>query len=185
MREVPVAQYPVSFATQFPADSKAIEQPKWEGQHWDEYINAILDYVKEGQDPQLTDEAGWKTRVNGRTRWFNVPWMAYDPTSGREYVHGTTNERTATLGAFVKTPEPGPRVQFFMAGETDACKAEYPWGFESWSVGFYNEYGGYALGRAMPPTGVPQMDEYLGSPIPAGLLKITATYDHAFDVRLF
>jgi hypothetical protein len=27
--------------------------------------------------------------VAGKTRWFNVPWMAYDPTVGREFVHGT------------------------------------------------------------------------------------------------
>ncbi len=166
---------PVSFATQFPTGAKSIDPPKWHGQHWDEYINAILDYVKEDQDPQLTNDVGWKTTVKGRTRWFNVPWMAYDPTAGREYVHGTTNERTATLGEFLKTPEPGPHVQFFMAGESDACKTEYPWGFESWSVGYYNEFGGYALGRAIPATGVPQMDEYLGSAIPAGLPFPTGT----------
>jgi len=160
---------PVDFTPQFPSAGKPIHPPTWHNQHWDEYITAILNYVKENQDPQLSDKAGWNTKVGGKTRWFNVPWMAYDPTAGREFVHGTTNERTATLGEFMKTPEGGPHVQFFMAHETEACKTEYPWGFESWSVGYYNEYGGYALGRTIPSTGVPQMGDFLGSPVPAGL----------------
>lgn len=164
---------PVAFNTNFPP--KEVVQPKWHGEHWDEYIQAILDYVKQGQDPQLSNDAGWNPKVNGKTRWFNVPWMAYDPTAGREWVHGTTNERTATLGEFVHTPISGPHTQFFMAHETDACKTEYPWGFESWSVGYYNEYGGYALGRTIPASGVPQTGEYLGSTVPAGLPFPTGT----------
>gem|GEM_PF-6989302 len=51
--------------------------------------------MKQSQDPNLADNVGVVTRVNGKTRWFNVPWMAYDPTAGREFIHGTTNERTA------------------------------------------------------------------------------------------
>jgi hypothetical protein len=166
---------PVNFATQFGSDPKKIEPPKWHGQHWDEYINAILNYVKEDQDAQLSNDIGWKTTVKGKTRWFNVPWMAYDPTAGREYVHGTTNERTATLGDLVQGSQQGPHVQFFMAGEKESCKTDYPWGFESWSVGYYNEFGGYALGRTMPTSGIPQMGEYLGTPVPAGLPFPTGT----------
>ena len=167
---------PVNFKAHFPGGSASIQQPKWHGEHWDEYMDAILQYVKEEQDPNLSNDVGWKTVVHGRTRWFNVPWMAYDPTAGREWVHGTTNERTATLGAFIESPVlSGPHTQFFMAHETDACKTEYPWGFESWSVGYYNEFGGYALGQAIPATGVPQEDEYLGIPIAAGLPFPTGT----------
>ncbi len=167
---------PVNFKPQFPSGSNQIQSPQWHGQHWDEYITAIINYVKEEQDPNLSNEVGWKTVVNGKTRWYNVPWMAYDPTAGREWVHGTTNERTATLGAFVDTPElTGPHAQFFLRDETDACKAEYPWGFESWSVGYYNEYGGYAMGQAIPPSGVPQASSYLGAPIAAGLPFPTGT----------
>jgi hypothetical protein len=166
---------PVNFNVQFPSGGQKVDSPKWHGQHWDEYINSILAYVKEDQDPQLRDEIGWKTNVKGSTRWFNVPWMSYDPTAGREYVHGTTNERTATLGDLLQSPQGGPHVQFFMAGESQSCKTEYPWGFESWSVGYYNEYGGYALGRSIPASGVPQMGEYLGSPIPDGLPFPTGT----------
>ncbi|WP_213803141.1 hypothetical protein [Granulicella sp. dw_53] len=128
--------------------------------------------MKQDQDPNLANEVGWKVKVGGKTRWFNVPWMAYDPTAGREYVHGTTNERTATLSDLVNH---NPHALTFFAGETEACKRTYPWGFESWSVGYYNEYGGYALSQAIPPTGIPRMGEYLGSAIPAGLPFPTGT----------
>lgn len=159
---------PLDKPPNFPPET--VSSPKWYSEHWNEYLQAILKYVKEGQDPQLRDEVGWTTKVNGRTRWFNVPWMAYDPTAGREWIHGTTNERTATLSEFVRLPnEGGPSHMFYMAGETDACKAKYPWGFESWSVGYYNEFGGYALGKTIPASGVPQMSDYLGTTVPAGL----------------
>jgi hypothetical protein len=152
-------------------DGKAIHSPVWHKDHWDDYMRAIFAYVKEGQDPNLEDKVGWRTLVKGKPRWFNVPWMAYDLTAGREYVHGTTNERTARL-ADLRGPEPQvqtPHVQMFMADVTDACKKEWWRGFETWSVGYYNEYGGYALGRTFPPDGVPRLSNYLGSPIPAGL----------------
>jgi len=158
----------VNFSPNF-TDPKS---PQWHGQNWDAYMKAILDYVKEGQDPNLANETGWQVKVDGKTRWFNVPWMAYDPTAGREYVHGTTNERTAELSDLVNH---NPHALMTFAGETEACKKDNPWGFESWSVGYYNEYGGYTLGRAIPATGVPQMGEYMGSPIPAGLPFPTGT----------
>src|SRR6266851_6240467 len=93
----------------------------------------------------------------------------------RPRVRARHHERTAPRGEFLQTPQQGPHVQFFMAGEKESCKTEYPWGFESWSVGYYNEYGGYALGRTIPATGTPQLGEYLGSPVPAGLPFPTGT----------
>ena len=45
---------PVNFNPQFPSKDKPIHPPTWHNQHWDEYINAILNYVKENQDPQLS-----------------------------------------------------------------------------------------------------------------------------------
>jgi hypothetical protein len=127
----------VNFSASF-ANPKS---PTWHGQNWDVYLQTFLDYVKQDQDPNLVNEVGWKVKVKGKTRWYNVPWMAYDPTAGREYVHGTTNERTASLSDLVNH---SPHALATFAGETDACRREYPWGFESWSVGYYNEYGGYA-----------------------------------------
>ena len=57
------------------------------GANWDAwrgYVQDIVDYVKEGQNPNLPDEIGWQSRVKNETRWFHVPWMAYDGQRGRE-----------------------------------------------------------------------------------------------------
>ena len=68
--------------------------PKWPGANneWSGYVQDIVDYVKYGQDPDLRDEIGWRSEVDGSTRWFHVPWMAFDGERGREFVHGLTNE---------------------------------------------------------------------------------------------
>lgn len=166
--ECPWLYINVNFTPQFPKHGKEIATPKWHGQGWDTYLAAILKYVRDGQTDDLNNKDGWRVMVNGKTRWFNVPWMAYDPTAGREYVHGTTNERTAALSELIG-PTHSPHALGIIAGESEDCQKKYPYGFESWSVGFYNEYGGYALGRAIPASGAPQMGEYKGVPMPAGL----------------
>jgi hypothetical protein len=155
----------LNFSPTFPGEKGGA--PDWHKQHWDTYMYDILNYVKEGQTLDLNDKEGWRIDVDHHTRWFNVPWMAYDPTSGREYVHGTTNERTAKLSELVG-PNHSPQGRR-MNSESEACKEKYPWGFESWAVGYYNEYGGYVVGRAISAAGVPQMAQYLGAEIPAGL----------------
>jgi hypothetical protein len=143
----------------------------WTKGKWDQYIASILVYVREGQDPQLRDEVGFLTQVRGQTRWFNVPWMAYDPTVGREWRHGTTNERTASLEDLIGEGAPlahDGAVHFFK-GMNSTCKARFPNGFETWSVGYYNPQGGYAIGKAIPKTGVPRIVDHMGSPMPDGL----------------
>ena len=59
--------------------------PTWNTGVWKDYIQRVLNYVKEGQDPQLANDAGFESEVGGKTRWFHVPWMAYDDTAGREF----------------------------------------------------------------------------------------------------
>lgn len=158
------------FSPTFPATPQV-----WAGA-WNAYMERLFEYIIQGQDMSLSNKEGWHTQVNGKTRWFNVPWMAYDPTAGREYVHGTTNERTAHLKDIT---EHEPHTDDFLAhlakAPSPACLAANKWGFESWSVGYYNEYGGQALGRAVPATGVPAMSTYMGSPVPAGLPFPTGT----------
>ena len=160
----------VNFKPAIPAQPMPADA--WTRGNWAEYIKQILDYVKEGQDPNLDDKIGFQVNVKGKTRWFNVPWMAVNPTAGREYVHGTTNERTAALGDLIGSSVSGsaPRVGVhFMPGMTPECARQYPHGFESWSVGYYNEWGGYSLGRMFPPTGRPSVGKYMGAPTPDGL----------------
>jgi hypothetical protein len=87
----------VDFDPKFPPPA---DNP-WTSGKWSEYLSRILAYVKQGQDAQFGNTPGFQVNVAGKTRWFNVPWMAYDPTAGREFVHGTTNERTAKLADLI------------------------------------------------------------------------------------
>ena len=96
----------VNFRPTFDLDK--LKQNTWKSGKWDQYLQRILDYVKQGQDAQFGNNPGFKIKVNGKTRWFSVPWMAYDPTVGREFVHGTTNERTAHLRDLIH-PEGGTK----------------------------------------------------------------------------
>jgi hypothetical protein len=96
-----------------------------------------------------------------------VPWMAYDLTTGREFVHGTTNERTSHLSDLL-----GAGKDFgvhTLPGMTEECKEANAKGFETWAVGVYNTWGGWAMGQAWPESGTPQIGSYMGNPMPAGL----------------
>lgn len=157
----------VNFKTSFPA--KQMSPDYWTKGQYAEYIKRIIDYVKEEQDPNLADAIGWKVNVKGKTRWFNVPWMAVDPTSGREYIHGTTNERTAHLTDLLDPTGGTKRGVHTLAGTTDQCKQKFPYGFESWSVGYYNEWGANAIGRAFPVSGRATTTTYNGTAVPDGL----------------
>ena len=72
--------------------------PNWE--QWRAYLQDVVDYVWEGQDPDLPDKTGWNVVVNGSTRWFHMPWMATDRERGREFVHGLTNELSTAESSF-------------------------------------------------------------------------------------
>jgi hypothetical protein len=189
--------FSVDFSTHFPTKGSPeregeheakLPTANWHSGHWDDYVQSILTYVKEGQDPDLSDKVGFRTRVGGKTKWFNVPWMAYDPTVGREFVHGTTDERTAhvleltrgntrplgkTTAAEGSKAHRNARPEFrgaqMLALEDTSCEKDFPNGFETWSVGFYNEWGGYSVGKAFPRNGQPHIVDYMGSRMPDGL----------------
>lgn len=142
----------------------AATSPAWEPP-WSDYLQSIFDYVREGQDLAPN---GWNVTVDGETRWYHVPWMAYDPKVGREFVHGFTNERTAYLSDFLGYQGEGDGDGDFgvhslpMAGGATTQEE-----FESWAVGFYNPWGGAAIGGTWGQDGLPIMT---GEPqLPAGL----------------
>lgn len=144
----------------------------WENGPWNDYIMAIMGVVIRGQDPDMSNEAGFQTQVDGETAWYHVPWMAYDPSAGREFAHGTTNERTAHLSDFIGSPMPNATP---LAAMSPSCQAQFPNGFESWAVGVYNKWGGYALGQAFPPDGAPALTPLGDQMVPAGLPFPTGT----------
>lgn len=133
---------------------------------WANYLQQILDYVKQGQDPQLTDTQGWRVGVGDETRWFHVPWMAYDPSRGREFIHGLTNERTASIEDFI-----GPRAGLAKGRHSLPLTATTSTeaGFETWAFGVYNPWGAYAIGQSWPQDGEPRTRQYGSQVVPAGL----------------
>lgn len=168
--------------------------PNWA--QWSAYTQTMLDYAFLGQDPNLPDETGWKAQIDGFTRWFHVPWMAYDGERGREFVHGLTNERSTPLSAFtggVSIHGRGVGTNALLAlkrrpGEPVPVASTL---YETWSVGMYNPCGAWSIGQIVPPTGVPATyqdgigaNRARGLPFEAGtmVVKILNTTATANDV---
>ena len=175
-------------ATDFESQSDSSMAPgAWENSIWPEWMETVKTVIRQGQDDQLSNEAGFRSTVNGQTAWYHVPWMAYDPTVGREFIHGTTNERTAhlsdLLGASARIAvhelPPSVATRDGSPGQdpigADDCPEANAAGFETWAVGMYNTYGGYALGQAFPASGEAQVVQVDGRPAPAGLPFPTGT----------
>ncbi len=142
------------------------KNPVFEGP-WEEYIRSIFAYVTRGQDPNLTNESGFITNIEGQDAWFHVPWMAYNPNAGREYIHGCTSERVASVADL-----DGNGAQEVFTLMLDLNTQEPPrttQRFETWAVGMYNEYAGHAIGQAFPSSGKATVIEKNGQTLPAGL----------------
>jgi hypothetical protein len=139
--------------------------PAW-SEVWATYMQQLLDYIKEGQDPMLSNKAGWEVKVGDETRWFHVPWMAYDPSRGREFVHGLTNERTSSIQDFI-----GPEADVVKGRSTLPLAAgqDTSAGFETWAFGVYNPWGAWAIGQSWPADGRGRTTTYGADTIPAGL----------------
>lgn len=154
--------------------------PKWSD--WEDYVQDIIDYVRKGQD----FKDGWNTKVEGQTRWYHVPWMAYDGERGREFVHGLTNELSTALSSFdAPTRGVGRGTGRHTLPGARSTAGVNPL-FETWSVGMYNPCGGWSIGQAFPPSGVPATyarggkNYARGMPFPEGtvvvkILNTTAT----------
>lgn len=146
--------------------------PKWDD--WAPYIQDIVNYIKEGQDLNLPDQTGWNTSVNGQTRWYHVPWMAYDDERGREFAHGLTNELSTALPAFRN----GGRGSGKHTLTTSTSDQSNPPLYETWSVGMYNPCGAWSIGQVFPASGEPAIyiegDKNFarGMPFPDGTVVI-------------
>jgi len=119
---------------QYPADYKVGEKFPWEKidfkSHPNEYLFAVLDYCLEGN--RTVD---FKVQNNTVRKWYHAPWLHDDfrqdsngdPNgAGREYHRGMTRER---------------RSREFELHTLQDVRAQ------NWAVGFYNDRGGYTLGK--------------------------------------
>jgi hypothetical protein len=135
---------------------------------YNQYIMSILDYVKQDQSLTLSNESGFNADPQGDTQWFHVPWMAFNKTSGREYVHGLTNERTAVISDFHGEERIGLHA---LPGGKSAEEA----GFETWAVGMYNQIGGYTIGQGWNDKGEPVIETVKGITSTKGMPFIEGT----------
>ncbi len=143
----------------------SFSDPSANWDNWRGYVQDIVDYIKAGQNPDLPDETGWQAKVNGDTRWFHVPWMAYVGERGREFAHGLTNELSTALSTFHDGRGSGKEYIFH------ALHAGSPVDplFETWSIGMYNPCGAWSLGQTFPPAGVPAVHTDNGRVFASGL----------------
>ncbi|HEX5708119.1 MAG TPA: hypothetical protein VFX96_12530 [Pyrinomonadaceae bacterium] len=89
--------------------------------NWYEYMMAGRAYCFEGNL-----EADWRVENNKVRRWYHMPWQHYG-SFGREGVHGLTKE--------------APVAKQQLAVEQTYTNAV------TWAVGFFNEFGGWTIGR--------------------------------------
>jgi hypothetical protein len=112
----------------YPTNAKALPKPEtlsfWKydpRKQSDQYMTALRNYCYQGLAAVLADQKN-STQL---AKWYNMPYLTRVPR-GREFLHGLTRERDA--GKF--------RLS---AGQKSVA--------QSWGTAYYNEIGGYTLGR--------------------------------------
>lgn len=90
------------------------------------YVNALYRYALEGNVG-----VSWVVQDNPVRKWYHAPWMHYG-TSGREFIHGLTRERSTPAASSPGKGELGP--------DQVHCA-------QNWAVGFFNARGGYQTGQ--------------------------------------
>ena len=97
-----------------------------------QYMQAVLKYCLEGNTDEGVDFRVEKNKVRN---WYHAPWLHDDGQktpdgkpigNGREYLHGLTRERASR--------------KFEIHRKQDVR-------LENWAIGFYNEPGGYTIGK--------------------------------------
>lgn len=92
---------------------------------WRKYMMAVRDYCFEGNIKGGDVEDDFDVAAEDPPRWFHMPWQHYGD-SGREGIHGLTREAPV-------------QPQQLAWGQTASG--------QTYAVGFYNELGGYTIGR--------------------------------------
>ncbi len=88
--------------------------------NWKKYLMEVRDYCFEGN---ITVD--WDLSRNTKRKWYHVPWQHFG-RNGREGIHGLTREATA-------------QPKQLALSQTDR--------FQTYAIGFYNELGGYTIGK--------------------------------------
>ncbi len=117
---------------------------------WTEYANHVKDYVVNGIN--LDD-----TNYSYTTDWYNLPWLAVDDYTGREFTHGGRYSFSVPL----------TQVDPLGKDSSDNC-------LPVWGIASYNCFGGYAIGQMWSSDGEiqfqadPKSNQVIGMPFPDG-----------------
>jgi hypothetical protein len=113
---------------------------------WNAYILAVRDYVFEGNIENRPVSEAFYLEDNKVRPWYHVPWQHFG-NFGREGTHGLTKE--------------GP-VEPFTLGQAQ------PNLWQTYAVGFYNQQGGWAIGKVWANPDKPSLDEFKKEGFPEG-----------------
>ncbi len=103
---------------------------------WKAYMAAVLAYVLEGNIGHSDINQDFFLEDNRVRRWYHVPWQQWGD-NGREGLHGLTSE--------------GPIYPKVLSShQTDM--------WQTYAVGFYNDLGGYEIGRVWADPDNPRID---------------------------
>jgi len=103
---------------------------------WRPYMDAVLDYVLEGNTENRSVGDAFYLEDNKVRRWYHVPWQQWGD-DGREGLHGLTAE--------------GP-----VFPQVLSPLQTHQW--QTYAVGFYNSLGGYEIGRVWADPNNPRID---------------------------
>lgn len=125
---------------------------------WKKYILAVKDYVFEGNINRPGYDQDFFLEDNTVRNWYHAPWLHYGK-EGREGFHGLTQE--------------GPIFPGMLSPNQEELRQTY-------AVAFYNEPGGYTLGKVWEDPQNPNVSYMQKNTFPVGtivakLLFTTAT----------
>lgn len=92
---------------------------------WERYVLAVRDYIYEGNIERDGNANDFYLEDNPVRNWYHVPWQHWG-NQGREGIHGLTKEGPVNP----RTLSPAQNTQY-----------------QTYAVGFYNEPGGWTIGR--------------------------------------
>lgn len=174
------ALFPVPEGTQetfelsqdYPESYDTNEAKPWEKidftKNYDAYLKTVLAYCMEGNV-----EVDFKVQNNPVRKWYSAPWMHDDGSrpnnpdttknrqnTGRECLHGLTREITIKKGTLGKRQVTN---------------------FQTYAIAFYNEPGGYTLGKVWKQKDKPDM---MQSTFPEGTVSFKLLFTEADTLQV-
>jgi len=123
----------------------------------DDYSWSVMRYLQEGNILNGDVEKDWTLCNNAIRSWYHIPFQTYDPSSGREFMHGLTREAPVTF-----TLKGGSQIKTTV-----------------WAVALYNPRAAYTLGEVWRLDGTPTIPsgnmQFAEGAVVGKLLFTTAT----------